>query len=640
MVVVMDPVVTLVSMPWAPAVEPSLALGILTAQMRRHDIACRAIHASSDLLRFVTYPTYTAVAEFWGLNEFVFTGEISPGLDERQRQRLIDRCFVHAAQDRPAFQYKTVPSLMDMLLRFRDEVAPEYLNACCDRVLENDPTLVGFTCMFDQTLASVALARIIKHRSPQTMVVLGGYAVQGPPGRTVLESFEWIDGVAQGDGKKVILDLAAASVGRVDLRDIHGLLVRNADPRPQQSFMLEASPDPDYHDWLADLARLKNDHEIEISFDTYPVESSRGCWWGQHKHCVFCGIDEETLKFRNKSGEKVTRMLHGMRERYGDAAYRFSDYILPQTYFKTLMPELSGIDPKFRLKCEIKANQSGQRMTEMAKAGFFEVQPGIESFSTNVLKLMDKGVSGIQNVALLKYGFLERVIVHYNFLYGIPGETLSDYEEMVERLPLLYHFTPPVSRTEAIITRFAPMHENASAFGCRDKPVHHASYDVLFSEDILEQSGFLLDDYAYYFERYFDFTPEMAAVYGKVVRQINHWKKLHRERSVLLTVDDLGDRLEVTDTRHLGPRTYTLPNLESRVYRLCDEKPVTIEAIVASAETFDADPLAVRDALARLEGERLLWREGSQIFGLATPGSIAHAHVESNWNKRWTAIYR
>jgi len=637
----MDPKVTLVSMPWAPAVEPSLALGILSAQLERHGIACRVFHASSDLLRFVTYPTYTAVSEFWGLNEFVFTGQISPGIDEGQRQRLIDRCFVHAEQDRPDFRYKTVPDLMDMLLKFREEVVPEYLEECCNRILEDQPTLVGFTCMFDQTLASVALAQVIKRRSPQTMIVLGGYAVQGPPGRNVIEAFEWIDCVAQGDGEKTILDLAAASVGQIDLTQIHGLLTRGKTPLPQQSFLMEASPDPDYSGWLDDVARLKSAHDIEITFDTYPVESSRGCWWGQHKHCVFCGIDEETLKFRNKSGPKVTQMLHNMRTRYGDSAFRFSDYILPQTYFKTLMPDLYDADPKFRLKCEIKANQSFQRMSEMAKAGFFEVQPGIESFSSNVLKLMDKGVSGIQNVALLKYGYLERIVVHYNFLYGIPGETLADYEEMVEKIPMMYHLIPPVSRTEAIITRFAPMHENAAAFGCMDKPVHHASYDVLFSEETLRSTGFSLDDYAYYFERYFDFAPEMEKVYGQVVRQINHWKKLHRDRFVSLTADDVGDAVRVTDTRFGVERTFDLPSLESAVYRLCDEKPVTADAVESMAsERTGAQPCAIAAALARLEEERLIWREGQQILGLATPGAVASAHAQSAWNKRWTAIYR
>ena len=289
-----------------------------------------------------------------------------------------------------------------MLLRFRDEVAPAYLQECANKILAHKPTLLGLSCMFDQTLASVAVAKIVKAQSPETLIALGGYALQGPPGEQVLNAFPWIDCIARGDGEAIIVELAKASVDAMRLENIDGLLVRSHSPRPQRNINLEVSPDPDYEDWFADIAALKRDADTEIITGSLPVESSRGCWWGQHKHCVFCGIDEDTLKFRNKSAGKILDMLGTMRSRYGDYELRFSDYILPHSYFDDLLPVLARADSKYRLKCEIKANQSAERMTKLARAGFLEVQPGIESFSSEVLKLMDKGVSGIQNVAILK----------------------------------------------------------------------------------------------------------------------------------------------------------------------------------------------------------------------------------------------
>ena len=42
-------------------------------------------------------------------------------------------------------------------------------------------------------------------------------------------------------------------------------------------------------------------------------------------------------------------------------------------------------------------------MRLLRDAGVTTIQPGIESFSDRVLKLMKKGVTGLQNIQLLKW---------------------------------------------------------------------------------------------------------------------------------------------------------------------------------------------------------------------------------------------
>lgn len=66
--------------------------------------------------------------------------------------------------------------------------------------------------------------------------------------------------------------------------------------------------------------------------------------------------------------------------------------ILPHRYFATLLPELARRGTGLRLSCEMKANTTPERFDLLARAGFAEVQPGIESFSSRVLRSMDKGV--------------------------------------------------------------------------------------------------------------------------------------------------------------------------------------------------------------------------------------------------------
>jgi ribosomal peptide maturation radical SAM protein 1 len=635
------PAVVLASMPWAPVTEPSLAMGILVAQARRAGFRARSMHLNIDLLEHVTFETYVKVAEYWALNEFVFTELLSEGVDDAQTLALIDRCAEHLSGDRISPRYATVESLLDMLLKFRFEVAPGYLQQCAEKVLAERPTMLGLTCMFDQTLASVALAKLVKERSPETLVVLGGYAVQGPAGDQVLKSFPWIDGIARGDGEDMIVALGHASIDRAALPAIDGLLVRDHLARPHRNSDLENSPDPDYTDWFRDVAELERQRQVKIATGTLPVESSRGCWWGQVKHCVFCGIDDETMKFRHKTPERVFAMLEAMRCTYGDFEFRFSDYILPKPYFDHLLPRLAALNPPYRLKCEIKANQTPERVSALARAGFKEVQPGIESFSSDVLKLMDKGVTGIQNVSLLKHGYLNEIVIHYNFLFGIPGETADHYRELRQNFPRLYHLTPPVSRSEAIVTRFAPLQNNPDRFGFTVKPVHHRCYDVLFSQDTLARTGFSLDDYAYYFARHRDFSDEMLVLYHQCIAQINHWKAQHRDREVTLDYEDDGDRLRVRDSRY-GDETVTcLGGVARATYLACDAAPALLKDLVPPVcNEFECAADEVMAAVDLLDDRRLIWRERDRILGLAVPRAIAEARLASNWRMQWVSIFR
>ena len=80
----------------------------------------------------------------------------------------------------------------------------------------------------------------------------------------------------------------------------------------------------------------------------------------------------------------------------------------------------------------------------MAQAGVTKIQPGIESLSSNVLRLMRKGVRAIQNVNLLRWAQYYDIDVAWNLLWGFPGETEQDYTEQA-----IGH-TAPVSSAAAI----------------------------------------------------------------------------------------------------------------------------------------------------------------------------------------------
>lgn len=613
-----SPNVVLVSMPWTTVFQPSLGLAVLAAHLRADNLPCKVYHANLELLKYVSLETYDAVAQCWGVNDFVFTALLDNSLDGKQIAHL--RAAAVGSAHRKWFKgYSEASEIFELFLALRNRVIPRYLADCAEHILSLKPTMVGFTCLFDQTMASVALAKLLKERAPELMIALGGYAVQHANGMEVLRAFPFIDCVAQGDGEPVIVRLARASSAADSIEDIEGVVTRalalSASPshpkEPPQARLADAYT-PDYDDWFDDLRRLEADHKVRIVTQGLPIESSRGCWWGQKHHCTFCGIDENSLRYRLKSADQVVSEIRELRRRYGDdISFRFADYILPHQFHTQLLPVLADFNPPLELECEIKANQTRDGIRRFAAAGFKALQPGIESFSSVVLNRMDKGVSSIKNVQLLKWGYLERITIHYNILWGFPGETVEEYQALVAALPKLYHLIPPVSRSGVVVTRFAPLQVDPARFRISRRPVHHSLYDVMFSDKFLDETGFSLDDYCYYFERPYEFDPGLNELYSQLVHQTNHWKAQHQTRDVHLSYERTPTGFVFDDSRFADARQFPISGMAAKIYEMCDGQAVSKIELIRRCEVSGDQALEdFTSGLQVLDMNRLIWTEG------------------------------
>ncbi|MDP4199999.1 MAG: RiPP maturation radical SAM C-methyltransferase [Bacteroidota bacterium] len=666
--------VVLVSMPWGPVSQPSLGLGVLKACLNQNGIRGKVFHASPRLLRWVSLATYEFLAGCWGINEFLFSGALDPECDEVQIKRLVEQAEKYVEEKRN-IKYGTAEEMVDLFFGVRHEVVPAFLSLCAERILASSPAMVGFTCMFDQTIASIALAKILKQIQPDLTIVLGGYALEGRSATTVAASFDWLDAIVTGDGEKAVVDIAQAVLrGREELDCLllqHGepagtvghdgessaimplemlhapLLAAAATKTSPRRIVLRApkidlaeSPVPDYSDWFDDLEDIQQVDQIRIASKILPVESSRGCWWGQVKHCMFCGIDDETLKYRFKPPQQILSMLEEMRNMYGSHSFHFSDYIMPKRYYTELLPLLAQHRPKFDLKGEMKANHPPERVRLLTEAGFTEVQPGIESFSTKVLQAMNKGVRAIDNVSLLRASYINRLVVDYNLLYGLPNDSVEDYFEMAERIPRLYHLTPPVARTYTVVTRFAPLQVSPGKFGIMTQAKHHPCYDTVFSQAYLAESGLSLDDYAYYFDRNFEYSPELRTIYKQIVFQVEHWKSLHRSRFVELSHSVHDGRVHIVDSRFSEVRQYELDEPTSFVFLACESAPTHVEKVFDRiSASFGSTSRQFDEYLSELDEKRIVWKEGGSILALPLPKEVCTAHKESEWTKSWLSLF-
>lgn len=593
--------------------EPCLGLSILKAQLNQSGITSRVHHANLWLLRWLQFNTYEKLADVWALNDFIFTGTLDNELDDTQVEALTSIAGeMREAEPEWTERFPSRAALLDFIIRIRNQVIPAYIDYTAQRVLQGDPKLVGLTCLFDQTLPSIALAKRLKELAPDVNVVLGGYALEGDTGGHLLATFPWIDAIHQGDGESSIVALAQASTRKKGWYLVPGLVRRDVPCAPRQKICMDSSPVPDFSDYFSTLDELASKDNIHIRNVVLPVETSRGCWWGQKSHCVFCGIDEDSLKYRQRSPDNALTMLAALRERHGNRVFRLVDYILPHSYHKSLLPILAELPQRFRLTCEMKANTSRKQIELMRAAGFEEVQPGIESFDTEVLHAMAKGVSAMQNIVLLKSARQVGLKVHYNLLYGFPNDKPAQYQRQVKLLPALMHLDAPNSHINVLTTRFAPLQVSPSKFGLTHDSRPHYRYSALFSARFLAKSKFDAAKYCYYFDNVYRNSAELYRWYRILDYQAEAW--IQRQSNEVPMLQLTPHRQEVFDSR-LTPRgkILSLSALQVRILLHADREPKHVDTL---AEDLCQTQEEVNAALAELRVQRLVFEEGRRYFSL------------------------
>jgi ribosomal peptide maturation radical SAM protein 1 len=190
---------------------------------------------------------------------------------------------------------------------------------------------------------------------------------------------------------------------------------------------LDELPYPDYDDYFDQLERssllpeITGPHSPQVI-----VETSRGCWWGAKQHCTFCGLNGSSMAFRSKSPERALEEFKYLHQKYR-CFLQVVDNILDLQYIKTLFPRLAKENLGIQLFYETKVNLSKEQLQVLKTSGVIALQPGIESLNTNVLQLMRKGCTALQNVQFLKCCKELGIEAGWNFIWGFPDEDEADY---------------------------------------------------------------------------------------------------------------------------------------------------------------------------------------------------------------------
>lgn len=492
------------------------------------------------------------------------------------------------------------------LKHIRSEVVPAYIQLAAAEIARSRPQIVGFTSTFQQTIASLALAKAVKALLPTTRLLFGGANFEYAMAMEWLKQVDEVELVLSGEADDSLPLLLAALSQQTDLAGVPGLAWRDVNGLHQNAPAplvdnLDRNPVPDYTEYMARanyLGLLKEGMRNDIRI---PFESARGCWWGESQHCIFCGLNATSMQFRAKSAEKVLAELGELAVRHHSYHFEAVDNILDRSYRKTLLPQLTRADVTYDIFYEVKSNLKADELRELAASGIRHIQPGIESLSTPVLKLMRKGVQALHNVNLLRWARHYGVVVNWNVLWGFPGEKAEYYTQQAQLFHWLYHLQPPSAGLRVWLERFSPLYQDKAGF-----PMHHCRPEC--SLDYIFPSDFDKTKVAYFFEYELkDALP--SATYTSIIQAIGMWKEAWRkEWQPGLVYFSAPDCVTVEDSRYqTPPLVMRYRGREARLIQLLLEKPLTGERVAALL----AQPqqwvdrslrLLVRDGVVAAEG--------------------------------------
>ncbi len=323
--------------------------------------------------------------------------------------------FIVNHQDLPLLITITSDILNNRELNLSEGVYPDILNDYSSRMFENPETTktrfesmleyskttvletlkefdtIGFSLNYLNISETIISSCYLKLHNPKCKIIWGG--------PTITQSFEALkifldkgvcDGLVIGEGETPLLEIARGN----DLKGIKGVMSINEKGLIQftkgEQINLDLLPTPDY-----------TDIPLNTYYQIASIYRSRGCT----NRCKFCA--EWKLfgsQFRTRSVDKVVRDIEQIVENCKPGFILFGESLINDDldYFELLCDALIEKNLSIKFGTHFRANITPKLASKAKLAGFEDAWVGLEAFSDQDLKEMNKGTSVLQNMETIE----------------------------------------------------------------------------------------------------------------------------------------------------------------------------------------------------------------------------------------------
>jgi ribosomal peptide maturation radical SAM protein 1 len=549
--------------PFLPWEQPALGVSNLKAVLSKSNIPADIKYLNIDYLEKIGLPLYdfvcTRVNSAWALGEMIFSNALWEEIDlnwtaykKKLRNEFLELNYLIELDEE---SFEKFMEQIDIL----HEESPRIIAKWANDILEDRPRIIGFSSTFQQNIAALALAKKIREIASydDLIIIFGGANCEAEMGRALADNFSFIDYVVSGEAENVILPLVTEclnpkknSAGRYG-RFIAGEMVQN----------LDSLPAPIFSDYFEVINRTEYKKRINLV-----AESSRGCWWGAKSQCKFCGLNGTHIAYRSKEPKKFSQEIIKLVKEHKVSFVKMADNILDPKYYNRFFPEIVDMEPEINFFYETKSNLSKKQLLLLAAGRVIAIQPGIESLSSAILKMISKGNNFLQNLQLLKWCEELDIMVKWNLLIGFPNESLAALKDMTDIMEFIPHLPPPSGPVKFQLQRFSPYKDCPEKYSINNVR-RYWSYDFIYAGLDREERERL----AYYFEYGYSNGQDPDSYMKPIIDKTLRWKERYLSTEHTLEVLNDNEKVYITDTRfNQVDKYYLLNSVEQQILMIFD----------------------------------------------------------------------
>ena len=593
--------IALLTIPFLKPSLPSLGLTQIKARLKEvfgKDIAVRLFYLNHDFYDHFGHDLYMWISqELTEIGEWIFRQHAFDNVRDNQ-QEYIKRFYQGKKVE--GFTEENIRKLMN-LGYFIDGIFGRYDLDSYD--------LVGINATFN-TVPALAFCRLLKRKNAKIVTVMGGASLYMEMGKALSQCYPHVDYVCSGSGlisfPRLLESLLQADTDAAEAID--GIFSeKNSGKVGKVSAELDLNHKIrlDYDDFFESFDRFNLGKQFEPDI---LLETSRGCYW---KRCKFCGLNEDRHKFTVKRVEQAIEEINNCMKRY-NCNIEMVDNVMPRHYIKKVLPKLA-IPPDKRVLYEARADYTKEEIETLARSGVRTIQPGIESLSTDVHELMDKGVDAFQCISLLKWCVIHKVDAFWNLIVGFPGMTGEMYENLESILPMVAHLMPPVRMVMLRFDRYSLYWQEPAKYDLTLQPNSVYEYIYPYGKQFLSDFVYYFEDLNYTSERYQMLGKYFRRIRAKVITWQRQWEGYAKGLFPQLDCYSRAGEPLIYDSRQGNGDEYRISLLEEKVLRLLQD-PMTLESIKSGFP--GEDPAHLEEVLSNLADRHLLFKERDRYLGL------------------------
>jgi radical SAM superfamily enzyme YgiQ (UPF0313 family) len=317
---------------------------------------------------------------------------------------------------------------------------------------QSNPSVLGLSVPFPGNLyGALRIAQAVKARRPDVKIVLGGGYANTELRRLADPGvFDYLDYITLDDGERPLLCLLEHLDGKRSETDLRrtffrgkGHVVMWSDGAREPDFGIAEVGTPTYDGlwldrYLSILDTLNPMHRLWSDGHWNKLTVAHGCYW---KQCTFCDVGLDYIgRYEAAPQDILADRIEALIAETGRRGFHFVDEAAPPAGLKALALTLleRGVTISWWGNIRFEAAFTPDLCRLLAASGCIAISAGLEAASDRHLASMKKGIT-VDQTAQVAHAFRSAgILVHAYLMYGLPGETIAETVEALERVRQLF----------------------------------------------------------------------------------------------------------------------------------------------------------------------------------------------------------